>query len=222
MAQVLVVCTGNICRSPMAEGFLRDLLRHRSNAGTGAIDARPDPVPGPDEPIAVSSAGTSGWDGSPATPEAVLAAGGYESDISGHRARRLEAHHVEQADLIVGMTTDHRDAAIRLVPTATARTFTLKELVRLLEALPADDLDGTRAPAAGTLRSRTAAADDLRIDGFDTNRFDLDVVDPIGMSMETYRAVAWELDELCGRLVDGLFGNVPRKADLATMWKDGE
>src|SRR5258706_14415043 len=103
MAQVLVVCTGNICRSPMAEGFLKELLALRADQ---------------DERIDVSSAGTAAWDGSPATTEAIAAAAGREADISEHRARRLAAHHVEQADLVLGMTTDHRDTAIQLVPTA--------------------------------------------------------------------------------------------------------
>src|SRR5262249_25318968 len=119
MAQVLVVCTGNICRSPMAEGFLKELFRLRADDG---------------ETIDMSSAGTSAWDGSPATFEAISAAHEREADISEHRARHLAAHYVEQADLVFGMTTEHRDIAIMLVPTAAARSFTLKELVPLLEA----------------------------------------------------------------------------------------
>jgi protein-tyrosine phosphatase len=217
MAQVLVVCTGNICRSPMAEGFLKELLRLRAGAADETDDAEPTAT---NEPIHVSSAGTSGWDGSPATSEAVEAAADREADISGHRARRLAAHHVEQADLVIGMTTDHRDMAIHLVPTAAARTFTLKELVGLLDGLP--EPTGSSVPDAARMRERAAMADALRIDGFAVNRHDLDVVDPIGLSIDTYRAVAWELDELSGRLVDGLFGKEPAPSSLAAMWKDGE
>src|SRR5436190_13969574 len=119
MAQVLLVCTGNICRSPMAEGFLRGLFRQRN-----AND------------ISVASAGTSAWDGSPATPEAIAAAAEREADISAHRASRVTSRHVERADLVLGMSSDHRDRVLQLSPRAAARSFTLKELVELLEALP--------------------------------------------------------------------------------------
>lgn len=190
----------------MAEGFLKELFELRAAE---------------DERIDVSSAGTAAWDGSPATLEAISAAEDREADISKHRARRLAAHHVEQADLVLGMTTDHRDAAIQLVPTAAARTFTLKELVQLLEALPDDGTAGPHANAQ-RLRARLHQADDLRIGGFEGNPFDLDVVDPIGLSIDTYRAVAWELDQLCTRLVDGLFGKIPAPSGLTTMWKEGE
>jgi len=206
MPQVLVVCTGNICRSPMAEGFLKELFRLRADDG---------------ERIDVASAGTSGWDGSPATEEAVAAAAEREADITGHLARRLKAHHVEDADLILGMTTDHRDTAIHLVPTAAARTFTLKELVQLVEALPATE-DAPAGSNADRLRDRIRRADDLRISGFEANPYDLDVVDPIGLSIDTYRAVAWELDQQCTRLVDGVLGKTPAPTSMTTMWKDGE
>src|SRR5437764_5304403 len=119
MAQALVVCTGNICRSPMAEGFLRGLFLLRVQDG---------------EALSVASAGTSAWDGSPATPEAIAAAAERDADIDAHRARRVKPHHVERADLVLGMTTDHRDRVVQLAPPAAPRAFTVKELVQLLEA----------------------------------------------------------------------------------------
>jgi len=205
MAQVLVVCTGNICRSPMAEGFLRDLFELREDQ---------------DEPIDVSSAGTSAWDGSPATQEAISAAADREADISDHRARRLAAHHVEHADLVLGMTTDHALAAVQLVPTAAPRTFTLKEFVQILESRQGvDEAEGSNVER---LRAQVRAADQIRLDGFEGNRYDLDVVDPIGLSQDTYRAVAWEIDQLCARLVDAMLGKAPTPSSLTTMWKDGE
>ncbi|MFL5796527.1 MAG: hypothetical protein ACJ77A_01165 [Actinomycetota bacterium] len=206
MAQVLVVCTGNICRSPMAEGFLRGLFRLRVQHG---------------EAISVASAGTSAWDGSPATPEAIAAAAERDADIDAHRARRVKPHLVERADLVLGMTTDHRDRVVQLAPPAAPRAFTMKELVQLLEAIPPPPSEDH---PADLLRARVAAADDLRLHGFELNPHDLDVADPIGMSLDTYRAVAWEIDGLCTRLVDGLLGASPESlaTPLASMWKDGE
>jgi protein-tyrosine phosphatase len=202
MPSILVVCTGNICRSPIAEGFLRHLLGSR---GAAAID--------------VSSAGTSGWDGAPATDEAVQAELQRGIDISSHRARRLHPTHVLQADLVIGMTTMHRDRAVDMVPEVRDRSFTLKELVRLLEALP--ERDGTVAPDGRTLADRVAEASRLRDEGFEGNPLDEDVADPIGMSLAIYRAVAWELDEQCERLVTGLVGKTTPRS-MAGLWREGE
>jgi protein-tyrosine phosphatase len=205
VAQVLVVCTGNICRSPMAEGFLRELFRRRTEEGS--------------EPVEVLSAGVSAWDGSPATPEAVAAAAERDADVASHRARRLTSDQVQQADLVLAMTGDHAERVLGLDPKAAPRTFTLKELVRLVEAL----LEASGAePPADRLRSRVASADRLRVEGFEGNPHDEDVADPIGMSLETYRAVAWELDRLSARLVDGLLGPQPAPSSLSAMWREGE
>jgi protein-tyrosine phosphatase len=147
----------------------------------------------------VSSAGIVGWEGSSAVEEAVHAARERGSDVAGHRARRLEASHVEAADLVIGMSGEHREAVIRLVPEAERRTFTLKELVRLLESLP--------EPRPGEpLSDRVRVADHLRRSGFEGSRLDEDVSDPIGMSMDIFRAVAWDIDDWCARLVAGLVG----------------
>ena len=142
-------------------------------------------------------------------PESVAAAEERGVDISGHRGRELAREHVDDADLIVGMAAEHRDAVLRSVPKAAGATFTLKELVRLLDALP--DADPS-APASEALVERVAEADRLRRSGFEGNRHDEDVVDPLGMPLDSYRAVAWELDEWSRRLADGLFGLTPANA----------
>jgi protein-tyrosine phosphatase len=187
MASIIVVCSGNICRSPVAEGLLRRGVLRRFGA-----DA-PD----------VSSAGTIGLEGSAATPESVQAAAERGVDISTHVARRLTDAMVQQADLVVCMAAEHRAEIEQRVPTAIDRTFTLKELTRLLED------DAPSAPQAqDALAPRTlAAAHGRRTDG-STNPYDEDIVDPLGMPLETYRAIAWELDEWIDRLLMGLFGPV--------------
>src|SRR5437870_5209371 len=106
MATILLVCTGNICRSPMAEAFVRHELEQRGIVG-----------------IAVGSAGVSGWEDSPPTPETAEALREYGLDVSGHRARRLDEAMVESADLVVGLSGEHRDAAARLAPQGADRTF---------------------------------------------------------------------------------------------------
>src|SRR2546422_65498 len=116
MGRILLVCTGNICRSPMAEAFVRHELDQRGVGG-----------------ISVESSGVSGWADSPPTPEVADALGEYGLDVSKHRARRLDRTMVESADLVVGLSAEHRDAVADLVPQAATRTFTLKELGHLLD-----------------------------------------------------------------------------------------
>ena len=187
MTSILVVCTGNICRSPIAEGFLRDALVRRFGSRAPAV----------------SSAGTMGWEGSPASPESVIAAGERGSDIEAHEARELGRSMIEGADLILCMAGEHREAVGAAVPEAARRTFTLKELVRLLEDLPGptDDPDA--------IAVRIAAADALRDGGGSGNPHDEDISDPLGLPLDTYRAIAWELDGWNTRLVAGLFGAEP-------------
>ena len=184
---MLVICTGNICRSPIAEGSLR-----------GALNARF----GPDAPC-VDSAGTQGWEGSPAQPGSVAAAAERGIDITRHVARLLTAEMLADADLVLAMAGEHSEVVGRMDPEVrAARTFTLKELVRLLEALPPVEA-GT---VVGSLRARVAQANELREGGFAGNPHDHDVADPLGQPQHAYGAIAWELDAWIDRLMTGLFG----------------
>lgn len=188
MAAILVVCTGNVCRSPIAEGMVREALEARF---------------GRDAPV-VASAGTAGWDGSPAMPESVAAAAELGVDVGSHVARRLLPEHIADAALVIAMAAEHRERIVRAVPEAAGRTFTLKELVRLLEALPPAD---PRTVTAETWSLRVADAEALRRKGSAIRPDDEDVVDPLGLPLEAYRAIAWELQGWCRRLVDGLAGS---------------
>jgi len=87
---VLFLCTGNICRSPVAEGLLRHKLAEKNSHS-----------------ITVSSAGTFGLSGAGASDLAVEVAAERGIDISGHRARHLNREMLERADLVIGMESDH-------------------------------------------------------------------------------------------------------------------
>jgi protein-tyrosine-phosphatase len=172
----------------MAEGFLRRDLRERF----------------PDGGPSVMSAGTIAWENAPAVGESIEAASERSTDIRAHRARVLEPELVVAADLVIGMATEHADATTAMVPQSRSRSFTLKEAVRLLEELPA--LQSTGTFDEGALKARVKQAHGLRVGGFEGNQYDEDVVDPLGLSVETFRAVAWEIDTMCTRLLDGLLG----------------
>jgi protein-tyrosine phosphatase len=138
MSGILVVCTGNVCRSPMAAGFLRAALVQRLG------DAAP----------VVTSAGTAGWDGAGAMDESIRAAAERGVDIGGHLARGISAGIVDDADLVLCMASDHRDAIVRTWPEQGAKTFTIKEFVRLLEATPAAGPLPVRVAAGAAARGR--------------------------------------------------------------------
>ncbi|MFI5208544.1 MAG: low molecular weight protein arginine phosphatase [Gemmatimonadales bacterium] len=88
--RILFLCTGNICRSPMAEAIARTLLEDKGRAD-----------------IAVSSAGTAAAVGSPASEGAYLVGMEKGLDLSAHMARQVTEAHVETADLVLGMSLSH-------------------------------------------------------------------------------------------------------------------
>ena len=181
----------------MAEGFLRAALERRLEA------AAPQ----------VSSAGVYARRGGRALPETIEAAAERDLDLSEHVVRPLLDEDVEGADLVVGMAAEHRDQIAREFPSASPKTFTLKEVVRLLEELPA--AGPASASPAERLSRRVTEADRLRRNGFEGNFHDEDVVDPLGLSFEAFRATAREIEEWSGRLAEGLFGPAAeRKVEL--------
>lgn len=88
--KLLFVCTGNTCRSPLAEAIAR-----REAIGRGRED------------VDVSSAGTGAWDGAPASDGSLLVALERQLDLGGHTARQLTSALVQEADLILAMAPQH-------------------------------------------------------------------------------------------------------------------
>lgn len=103
---ILFVCTGNICRSPMAEGILRARLSPRAA-----------------EFATVGSAGVAAAPGLPASGNSIEACRRHGIDISGHRSRPVTGEDLEDADLILVMEEHHRDALLRWKRSAADKTF---------------------------------------------------------------------------------------------------
>ena len=141
---LLFVCSGNVCRSPMAEGLMREWL-------------------GPDSGWRVASAGVSALEDCPATPQAVEVLRPRGLDLSAHRSQQLTRELVDAADAIVVMTAAHRATIRQCFPEAAGRLFLLKS--------------------------------------FDSTARDGDVLDPIGLSLETYRSVCEEINAALPDLV---------------------
>ena len=106
---ILFVCTGNTCRSPMVESFVRKIIIQNKLEG-----------------FAVRSAGLYAYEGEPASENAVEAAKKYGCDISSHRSLPIDIDLVNQSDLILTMTPAHKQV---LSSVADGKVFTFGEYV---------------------------------------------------------------------------------------------
>lgn len=107
MEQIVFICTGNTCRSPMAEGIFCAMDGQQR---TG---------------LQANSAGLFAHPGLPASDYAIKAAAQYHADLSTHRAKQLDAELVKQARYLVCMTAAHYDRLIEAFPQAEDKVFTL-------------------------------------------------------------------------------------------------
>lgn len=161
---ILLVCTGNICRSPLAERLLQD-----------GLDST---APGR---FRVSSAGTRGWEGELVTEQIRRIAEDRGVSIADFRSTGLSPRDIERADLVLTMERNHRSEVVRMVPEALRRTFTLREFVRILPEIPQEE----RAQPDQRWHSLVAIAPRYRRPAPDPTRAD-DVIDPFGGTNAVY------------------------------------
>jgi protein-tyrosine-phosphatase len=179
--RILVLCTANQCRSPMAEGILADLLARR---GVEAVVDSAGLLPG----------------GAPAAPHTVELLGERGIDLSEHRSRSIHdpAVRLGATDLLVTMERKHVREAVVAEPALRHRSFTLVDLVRrsqLTSPRRRGESVGAWAERVGEGRSAVhylGTGDD-------------EIADPIGRSRAHYNDTAKQLDFFLDLLVEHAF-----------------
>jgi protein-tyrosine phosphatase len=179
IVDILVVCTANICRSPMAEAFLKGSLTERSSS------------------LTVASAGFL-EDGRRVDPYSAQAAAGFGVDISGHLSARMTMEQLEAARLILVMTTEHRRKVVGFRTAFYPKTFTFQEFVqRSMELDPAVRSEGFAhwfPQLHGDRTGRELLSDDERIS----------VADPYGQGTSAHGVTAQLLRDLCREVAEVL------------------
>ncbi len=178
---VLLVCTGNICRSALAERLGRAYLDEALDEDAGIVH--------------LVSAGVQAVVGSTMHPDSALVLRGLGGDPEGFVARQLVDDMAIDADLTLTMTRQHRRDVLRGAPRALSRTFTLREAADLVELVGEDaDVPGDGlAERARTLVTELAAARSRRQSSADD-----DIRDPIGQPAEVHAEVG---DAVAGALI---------------------
>ena len=180
--RLLVVCSGNICRSPLTTALLRMRL-----------DAR----------WQVESAGTAALEGEPMAPESIALAHRYGVPDVSHEARRLTPSLAESADLILALDRAQRRRVAELAPRVVRRTFTLREFARL-----GAGAERSRVfPSRSLEELLEAISEQRRLWVGDVGPEEDEVVDPFGRPMEVHVEAGRIIDEavrVIARVLDGV------------------
>jgi protein-tyrosine phosphatase len=189
--RLLFVCTGNMCRSPLAER-LTQVWAERS---LGAAAAQ----------LQVSSAGTDARPGAAMETRSARALAELGGSADGFTARELARGQAEDVDLVLTMTRRHRNKVLKGSPRAMRWTFTLAEAAALVPLADTTGIAGLPlAERASALATRLNAARTRRPAGEQD-----DVLDPIGQPQDVHRAVGAHIAACLEPLTDLLFAPVP-------------
>lgn len=155
MKKILFVCTGNTCRSSMAEAMFKKLLQDHDIQG-----------------VQCTSAGMAVFAPDRASAQAVEVMKQQGIDLSQHRARQVTGEMIGEADLILTMTSGHRDQLLRMYPDVANKVFTLKEFANHTD------------------------------ENCDIHRGAIDVSDPFGLSVPYYEQCSKEIYECLCKILE--------------------
>lgn len=187
--QILTVCTGNICRSPLLERVLQGLVDERWGAGV----------------VPVRSAGTMAMVGHPMDEQSAARLASFGGSAEGFVSRQLSKDLVAAADLVLTATREHRAAVVKTHPRALRYTFTVGDFADLAEHLPAEDLPSTD-DGAQWVREITAALAAQRGLRPPREATEVDIVDPYLRSDATYQRMTDQVGALLPHLTRALTG----------------
>lgn len=174
-----MVCTGNICRSPLAHQLLQTMA---DQAGL---------------PVVVSSAGTYAEVGNPMHPQSVRSMQELGFEPQAHVARQLTSELLQETDLVISATEEHRSFVARTNPAAIKRSFTMLELARVAGYLSEkpEAVDAGVLQRAKTLQQKIELASRYR--GYaPPAQATEDVLDPWGRDYAEYLRVAKQMQRV--------------------------
>lgn len=186
---ILMVCTGNICRSPMAEYLLAQMIQD---------------IP----EVSVLSAGTHAMVGEQMFPISQQIAQSFGAeDVKSHRARQVTPEILEGSDLVLTMTREQRRFVVESNPHVTRRAFTVREFVRLANATTDEMLAGDLETVEGSnieklrasVHSVSLSRSQIPSVGDPT---ELEVIDPYGQSVEVHQSSAEQLVPAIGEVAN--------------------
>jgi protein-tyrosine phosphatase len=183
---ILFVCTGNTCRSPLAEGMLRLLAREQG------ID------------LEVKSAGVAAIDGVPASEQTthILREKGFDEELT---SSSLTESLVGWADLILTMTASHKRHAIQRFPEAFGKIYTLKEFIEddpaVLELVSEMERLYADLQLKQALSQEISDEDRSRIMELEKQLPVYDIADPYGGSLDMYKQTAQEIEQCLHKLI---------------------
>lgn len=180
---ILMVCTANLCRSPMMELLLRKRLDRDALSGSWSI----------------GSAGVDAVDGQRMHPSTVTALAGFDVDEPNWRSRRLNPALLAGADLILAADLGHRRAVAQLYPAAVRRTFLLLPFAALVAMAGPVQPEAGRHDGGSLINAAVRARSRLPLEQLSS-----EIADPIGHPVGTFRVRAAEIDRALADITHAL------------------